>query len=289
MVNEVRGFVRHINQRMKRELYITNVDIQQGLEDHMDRQHAEFIKILQQQNEQLLASQQLQRQSLQNVGANLSTYSRIASFCILILFAALFYNVQQLQVLKAVSDKGSVDMAALELNLREYMHESIQNMPAGISLQDDDNVGLESPTLATVSLQNTEGNAIGQVIQWDEKTHTLLVMNDNNYLFKVSPEGMIVSPLPTRFYAQDECFGDAFVESFKGAIFVDAEKTLWYTPIEQAAQRLQPVSAKGSQGQCSLYAGGEVTVTTVQRNFTDDTGIVNTYMGQIDGFSELEP
>ena len=287
VTNEVRGFVRHINQRMKRELYITSVDIQQGLEDQIDRQNAHILKTLQQQNENLLADIQLHKDALRQQAQHFRSFSYIAAIATLLVFAGLFYNSQQLQMLKVMEHSDSNNLAALELNLMQHMDSEIQALGDHLMQAAEPEPMVQASSVSetvaksSVQLLNIQGESLGRLLDWDDKENTLLLINYRGYLLKVSPNGEISSQLSQRYYMNEDCYGEAMAQTFSGFIFNLGKEGLWYTPTTQSPQQLKPLSKKSSNGQCTDYSGESLSLLNLETNDDDITGINSANLGRI--------
>lgn len=281
ITNEVRGFVRHINQRMKRELYITSVDIQQALEDQLDHQNSQFIKTLKQQHAQLHENVELQTKLITLQTNKIRNIAIVSALFLCAMGAGLLYNTQQFHQLKLSHQMQNTAFVELVLNIQQRMDEQSEQLEEAL-LQSSANKNTAVTEQGQVILQNTQGLLIGRIIHWDEKQNTLLVINNNNYMFKLHSSGLLSSKLPTRFYLSDDCYGNAMIEGFKGMVFKQSNNQVWYTPKDQTTQQSKPLSAKFSDGICTKYAGSTLTLLQVEVNDEDVTGIDDINLGPLD-------
>lgn len=109
--------------------------------------------------------------------------------------------------------------------------------------------------------------------EWEPTIHAFSATTAKNYTFFLKPDGSIVDYVPTSFYLEKNCFGEAFVEPSPGKVFRSGLKQLWYAGLDESTQYITPLSQKHGNEKCQTYAGEAINLQPLLKNDTSVTGV----------------
>ncbi len=123
-------------------------------------------------------------------------------------------------------------------------------------------------------LNDEHGKPIGKVLNFSPESGNLNIINANRFLFQIDADQKITGELPTQFFSEQSCFGDRYVKTHKGMIFIDENKALWFTDIDSKAEAVIPSSFL-AEGKCKEYYGETLQLISLLPNTPSITGVVS--------------
>lgn len=259
-----------ISPKLKHQLYLTTEEMQHTIEE----QSTLVVKNLRKEmmNEFIELSQRMDQQGeqLRKVESNSSSAGRwavAATFAAIVAVGSVFMGSnsspdQQQELNSALN--AIEESLGQQAQIQQEIFQSLENSPQQ-----------QIPTRTAVTLFDVAGNEIGSVLSWEEQTGTALVINKNEFLFKVASDGSIRSRVPARYYLSQDCVGDAWIESFPSQVFSAEGESLWYTAKTSTPDYLQPFSILETGGECKRYQGDELALRLLLENDTQVTGVNN--------------
>ncbi len=253
-----------ISPRLKHQLYLTTEEMQHTIEEQsllvmktLRKQMVnETIEVSQKFDQQLEVLKEVERSTQQR-----SRWSMVVSFMAVAAVAFLVFTGPQVPE-ETPGLTAEIEQLKIEL-AQQFEQQSLAIEEAALA---------ESGRIG-VDLVDASGKAVGSVLYWDERTAAATVINDSDFIFKISPDGVIRTGVPRRFFLSQDCVGDAWVEAFPNQVFTSRSGDLWYTPKNSGLEYFQPNSTLSTEGKCERYPGPELALRELMENDPQVTGI----------------
>lgn len=301
---DVQDIVAQLTPRLRHQLYLTTVEVQQAVDEQLDSAVKQMKKQL--VNEVIPLSEMLDRHSedMQRFRRSSVRWQAASFAAVLLLGAGLAstlvggdskpVDVDTVAETVSPSDKESETTRvtsvfsggdSLDNRLPPSASETDNSSFAITSSARSDAAGSDNES-APVKLLDTNGIEVGDVVKWNYERNSFFLINEQSYLFELMSNGSVSSAIPERFFTSADCFGDSYVSAFPGQLFKDTrDDTLWYTPKGVAQEIVEPLSKLTAEQKCERVKEEEMTLSLLLPNDIGETGVDQSKFQLGEGFS----
>ncbi len=134
---------------------------------------------------------------------------------------------------------------------------------------------LEPATQNIITLSNTKGDTVGELLPADNNQSIYQGSTNNGYYFELDRVGEIGYPLPERYYLTQNCQGDEFVNAKPATMFKNDNAEIFFVHKQAQPIDVNIGSVLDESGECTPLPDKLMSLYQLQYNDSLETGIDN--------------